>query len=254
MEVPSSHLAKSGIPSISTSLPEGPPPSTCHPSPHSLDHSVSPQPKAPPTKHSRLLPAGGTPMRSTALHSQQGSSRPRKSPRSASHMCHPASVTDGCWHVRLTPTYHTQRPLQAEDATHWVLEIAPLTAHSMALETEASRCSKASCVSPYVSGAPFPCQVLETSEAAAQEGPYFQGHLGRALGPSRLPEPLARKEHGTEGEEVRVEEGGGSESSGSTLHPSPVPGVDVHSHIPTFHSLSLPLPSLLAINPLPAVG
>lgn len=48
--------------------------------------------------------------------------------------------------------------------------------------------------------------------------------------------------------------GRGAESSGSTLHPSPVPGVDTHSHISTFCPLSLALPHLLAINPLPAVG
>lgn len=143
-------------------------------------------------------------------------------------------------------------PLQAEDAKIRVLEMAPPTAHSMALENEASGCSKPSRLSPSFSGAPFLCQILEISEAATQEKPYFQGHLGRALGQSRLPEPLVRKEHGMRGWGVGT--GRRAEFSGSTHHPSPVPGVDTHSHISTFRPLSLALPHLLAINPLPAVG
>lgn len=134
-------------------------------------------------------------------------------------------------------------PLQAEDAKIRVLEMAPPTAHSMALENEASGCSKPSRLSPSFSGAPFLCQILEISEAATQEKPYFQGHLGRALGQSRLPEPLARKEHGMRGVRGRY----GEEGRIQWLHTPPLPcprcgHAQSHQHIPFFVSSFAPPP------------
>lgn len=52
-------------------------------------------------------------------------------PRSAAHTCHMASMTG--------QLPHAVTPLQ-EDA-NWLLEVVSLSAHLMALETEASSCS-----------------------------------------------------------------------------------------------------------------